>query len=203
MTSISTWYIRKSLVALILATSCLVIMVGPAHATVIDFNSFPSGTFVSYTESGVTFSTVGGGGAIIGDTTPNSTKGIHGSNIPYKELQADISSHASFVSVDLGDFDGDSDLLFLEVFNALNVSVGFTSVLIGVGFTGMVPLSLSAPDIAYAQFGARFPAVNGSSVFADNFTYTLVPEPNSFILAGFGIIALLAVAARRRRRVAK
>jgi len=173
--------------------------VARAGAAVIDFESFPAGPFVSHTEQGVTFTASGGGGSIINTVTPNGTLGLLDDHSPRKELRADISGGASFVSVDLGDYDADPDTLFLEVFNASDVSLGFASTLIDASFTGMKTLSLSTPGIAYAIFGARDPAVNGSSVYADNFTWTptaAVPEPGSMSLLAIG----LAATARRLRR---
>jgi hypothetical protein len=63
----------------------------------------------------------------------------------------------------------------------------------------METLSLSAANIDHAVFGARAPAVNGSSVFADNFTFgeATVPEPATLLPAGLGLLAFLV--ARRRR----
>ena len=120
-----------------------------------------------------------------------------------KELRADIIGGTSFVSVDLGDFDTDADTLFLEVFDAANVSLGFTSQLIAADFTGMRTLSLSAANIDHAVFGARAPAFNGSSVIADNFTFTSgaaqVPEPATLLPAGLSMLGL-AVSAMTRRR---
>ncbi|MEX0677767.1 MAG: PEP-CTERM sorting domain-containing protein [Pirellulales bacterium] len=170
-----------------------------AVPVVINFESFPPGPFASHTESEVTFSAVGGGGAITTFGTPNLTLGLLDSNSPRKELRADIGPHATFVSVDLGDFDADADLLFLEVFNAADISLGFTSVLIDQEFTGMMTLSLAAADIAYAEFGAREPALNGNSVFADNFTFERVPEPGTLFLflVGAAILAIKAGAARK------
>lgn len=171
---------------------------------VITFESAPSGPFASYTESGVTFTASGGGGQIITTTTPNGTLGLLDDNSPRKELRADIAGGTSFVSVDLGDYDADSDTLFLEVYNSSNTLLGSTTLDIPLDFTGMKTLSLSAADIAYAIFGARN-AVNGSSVYADNFTYatgtTAVPEPSTFLsLGATGLI--LAVAGYRKRRAA-
>lgn len=170
-----------------------------AHADLIDFSTAPAGPVVSFTIGSVTFSAVGGGGAIISATTPNGTTGILDANIPRKELRADIVGGATSVSIDLGDFDADADTLFLEIFNSSNVSLGFTSLLIDASFTGMDTLTLSASDIAYAEFGARTPALGGSSVFADNFefTQTTVPEPSAILLLGTGLAGVAGVIRRK------
>ena len=197
MNAIITDVSRKASVvfAAILYSMCLV---ASAQAVVIDFETFPAGPFASFSQSGVTFRAVGGGGQIITTVGPNGTLGLLDTNIPRKELQADFAAHASSVTVDLGDFDSDDDTLFLEIFNSSDTSLGFTSQLIDANFTGMKTLSLSAPDIAYAQFGGRSPALNGSSIFADNFTFNAVPEPSTIILASAGLLSLIAVRKRRK-----
>lgn len=87
------------------------------------------------------------------------------------------------VSVDLGDFGGDDDVVFLEIFSSANVSLGLTEFHQAAGFAGMTTLTLSAADIAYAMFGARDTG-NGSTVFADNFSYQpqAVPEPQMLLM---------------------
>ncbi len=162
----------------------------------IDFESFPAGPFATYTEQGVTFSASGGGGAITTSLTPNGTLGLLDNNTPRKELRADIGPGATFVSVDLGDYDADSDRLFLEIFDVGNNLLGYADLVISANFTGMQTLSLSAPNIAYAVFGAR-DAVNGNSVYADNFAFEPIPAPGAILLGsiGVGLVSWL----RRRR----
>ena len=149
----------------------LVVTAAQASATTITFNSDVFVNVVSFTEQGVTFSAVGGGGMISTLSTPNGTTGLLDNNTPRKQIRADIAGGTTSVSVDLGDFDADADLLVLSIFNSSDVLLGTTSLPIDAAFSGMLTLSLSAPGIAYATFGSTDPSANGSSVFADNFTF--------------------------------
>ena len=162
----------------------------------IDFDGLtPGSAYPSYSESGATFTTVTGGGlwAYLG---PNGTPGILSEVYdPYEELRADLAVVATSVTVDLGDGGSDSDRLFLEIFDASDVSLGYTDLVIPGSFVGMKTLSLSAPDIAYAVFGAR-EAVNGSSVVADNFRFEPIPAPGAALL---GIIGMGMVGWVKRR----
>ena len=99
--------------------------------------------------------------------------------------------------MDLGDFNSDSENLFLEVYNSSNVLLNSASLFNPDTSESMRTLSLANPDIAYAFFGARN-AVNGSSVYADNFTFTQVPEATTATLVLVG--GMSAVLTRRRRR---
>ena len=57
----------------------------------------------------------------------------------------------------------------------------------------MKTLSLSAAGIDHAVFGARAPAANGSSVLADNLTFTQAqaPEPATFWVIGLFTVGLI------------
>ncbi len=187
----------------IFAVGLVLMATAQAGASItIDFESFPvqGGFIASYTEQSITFSASGGGGALWASEGPNGTLGLLDMNIPHKELRADFISGATFVSVDLGDYDQDSDRLFLEVFDAADNLLGHTDLVIAEAFVGMETLSLSAPGISYAVFGAR-DAGSGSSVYADNFTFEEVPEvipaPGAVLLGsiGVGLVGWL----RRRR----
>src|SRR6476659_1292028 len=87
-----------------------------APATVINFNSAPA-SFTTYTESGATITA--GGQEIIRTGTPNGTDGILANGSPRAEFRATFAGGATgLVSIDLGDFNSDPDLLFLEAFNS-------------------------------------------------------------------------------------
>jgi hypothetical protein len=180
-----------------------------AAPTVIDFESFGAPA-TSLTEAGVTFTSDFPTGLVTPVTGPNGTRTIIGhvlddANDPdyfyFFPMRADFSSLMGSVKVDLGDFPGadqDPDLLFLEIFDASDVSLGRVELAIGPQEPLMRTLSVSAAsrDIRYAVFGAAGDGL--SSVYADNFTFdTAVPEPAAWALmiAGFGI----AGSALRRR----
>lgn len=166
-----------------------------AMAATITFNSPLSLVNASsYTEAGVTFTAP----KLSTQNTPNGTQGLLEESSPRNFIRADISGGTSMVSIDLGDYGADSDLLFLDVYNSSNISLGHTEFFIDSSFNGMHTLSLSAAGISYAIFGATN-AVNGSSVYADNFVYAPVPEPETYamMLAGLG---LLGVVAKRKNK---
>lgn len=162
------------------------------QATTLTFDA--GGATGTYSEAGVFFSAVGGTSNIFSYSTPNGTLGLLETSAPKNLMRADITGGASMVSVDLGDFNADPDLLVLRVYSAADVLLGSTSLLIDSSFTGMMTLSLSASNIAYAIFGSEAPSINGSSVYADNFIFAPVPEPESYamLLAGLGIMGAVA-----------
>ncbi len=172
-------------------TSCLIVSMCicmgacagmAAAATTIDFESLPDSPFYFYTEGRVTFTATDSGLLQKFADTPNGTYSLTGLDSPYSELRADFAGGTRFVTVDLGDFAGiDAETVFLEIFGASGESVGFISEDIPADREGMTTLSLSAPCISYAIFGARNSTLdNGSSVPADNFTFgdcPCIPAP--------------------------
>jgi hypothetical protein len=187
--------------SLLLASALLMGGAAAADAAVIGFeNAPPSG--ISYIEQGVTFTAVNGSGFVVQEG-PNGTSAMIGISSPLPLLRADIAGTAGTVSVDLGDFaENDHDGLVLRAYSSLGKLLAETVVETCACDLTMHTLSLSSLDpIAYAVFGGITPSVNGSSVFADNFTYTpftAVPEPASVALFGIGLAGLCAV--RRRKQ---
>src|SRR5689334_14126359 len=80
-------------------------------ATVINFNTQSGTGIASYTESGVTFTADAIGGTLEFAGGPNGTVGVLGFGSPRPLIRADISGGASSVSVDIGDFNQDPDML--------------------------------------------------------------------------------------------
>lgn len=174
-----------------------------AAVTTIDFTG-AAGSYTSFSQGGATITN---GGTFTAEAVPGGSTGILSQGSPRPEYRVDFSSVSSFVSVDLGDFNADADLAFLEAFSAGNVSLGFTSLALSGADSSMHTLSLTAAGISYAIFGGRSPSLNGSSLFADNVSFDLgrvngaVPEPSTWamLLVGFGLVGS---ALRRRRNVA-
>lgn len=166
------------------------------HAATITFDGL-SGTTSSYTESGVTF-TSESGGLLEFTLTPNTTNGLLTVPNGSRPLtRADIGGGASFVSVDLGDFGADEDVLILQAFSADDVLLDSDTLTLPADVVAMLTLSVTAPDIAYVVMGGEGGA--GSSVYVDNFTFrslvASVPEPTTALLVALGTLVL----ARRRR----
>lgn len=161
----------------------------PALAVSFDFE-FPTDPFVQRTAFGVTITA--GGNTIDVLDTPNGTRGLLTRGDPRPPLRADFDFPAEFVSIDLGDYGVDADLLFLDVYGAGDVLLGSSTLLIDGSDATMHTLSIAIADVRYAIFGARSPAVDGSSAYADNLVVTpqlaTVPEPASWalLIAGFG-----------------
>jgi hypothetical protein len=169
--------------------------------TTIDFSSAP-GSFTSYTQFGGTVTAVGGT-TISLTTAPGGSAGILADGATRPEFRVDFATLSQFVSVDLGDYNADADLLFLEAFSASNVSLGFTSLATLASDTAMHTLTVNTGGIAYAIFGGRPPSIGGSSVYADNISFDLaaaptgVPEPSTWAMM---LVGFAAIGAGLRRR---
>jgi hypothetical protein len=115
-------------------------------------------------------------------------------------IRATFSALASFVSVDLGDWNADKDTIFLSIYDSADTLIDTVSLFRPTSSYEMNTLSLSGVGIAYAVFGTN--ADDLGFIVADDFTFSstaiaAVPLPASGLLLGG---ALIAAAAGRRRR---
>ena len=172
-------------------------------ATTITFESFAGGT--SFSGSGVTITA--GGQNILATTAPNGSIGIIANGTPRSDFTAAFDVLTNSVSVDLGDFGGDADTIYLDAFGLGDVFLGEASLLLSASDTSMYTLTFNGAGISYVVFGSTDPSINGSSVYADNLTFAspaAVPEPGSWgmMLVGFAAIAA-ALRRQRARRTTK
>ena len=182
----------------ILATVLLLLGLGNvAQATVLDFNT---ATDCTSPNPDVSLSLV-----VATDCLPFNNPGIDPPGLgiygPGQEImQADFSVPVNMVSVDLGDFGGaDSDLLFLEIFDAGDSSLGFVDFLLPASTSAMQTLALSSlTNIAYAQFGSL---ADGGFVAVDNLTFdgpAEIPLPAAVWLFGTALIGLIGFSKRSK-----
>ena len=157
-------------------------------AVTIDFESFGVGTVVSGPGvfSDLAFSR---GGETISVTSAVPGPDLSGSRTasgdPFtgNPFRADFSiGGVTSVSVAMGDFNADSENLFLNAFDSLNNLLASDAAFLAASVFGGPTLTVaSATAIAYVTFGSSgsFP----NSVFFDNFTYTAtatdVPPPTN------------------------
>lgn len=113
---------------------------------------------------------------------------------------ASFDALVDFVSIDLGDFGGDADELFLATINSFNEVTGVVTKTIGAGISGMHTLSLSIANTSAIAFGVTGYEGDGG-IYADNLTFntqvSAVPIPASALLFG---TALAGLGALRRRK---
>lgn len=196
---------KFSLLGTVVAVAMTVTAVAAnAVTTVIDFNSQTSNNVASLTISGVTFTADGGG--VVSTTgfgnTPNGTVGIIATSGGFVPTRATIAGGTTAVSVDIGDYNGDNDSLFLRLYDSSDVLLATDTDFIPASFTGLVTLSASAVGTAYVVFGG-VGALGQSNVYGDNFTFeaAAVPEPATWAMM-IGGLGACGVALRRRRTLA-
>jgi len=137
-------------------------------ANIIDFATCVDASSTSYSEDGATVTMVGGATIrCFGD--PNTTVGVWED---FSVLRADLGCTTNSVSIDLGDFNGDDDNMYVEAYTSGNVLVDSDTSFIPFTFTGMNTLTVTGSNIAYILTGSSgsFPTPN--TVFVDNIAFT-------------------------------
>jgi hypothetical protein len=169
------------------AAAALLALGTSAGATTITFGGFAGGT--SYSALGVTITAEGQN--LLAVDTPNGTTGILPDGSPRPPFTAVFDVLTNSVSIDLGDFGGDSDEIFLQAFGLGGAALGETSLLISASDGSMHTLSINTSGISYVTFGSRGPSLNGSSIYADNLTFDApVPEPGTWAMMLFGFAGI-------------
>lgn len=183
------------------AATALFMSFGAASAATLDFEGAAP---CDSTDAFVTLSTVGTTtcGPITAPTTGSGAIGLYrtGTVTGLSAMRADFGGLVNFVSIDLGDYGADADNIFLEVFSASNVSLGYVDLLRPSSSSAMDTLSLAVAGIAYAIFGTNDHDLG--FIAADNLTWeqsAVVPIPAAGVLLVTGLGVLGGLGARRRK----
>lgn len=191
--------IMKKLIG-ILSVMLLLLGVGSAGATVIDFESFATGTVIG--GSGVFSDLEFSAGsndvlrAVAQIPGPEFSGRMSAASFPFTHdtpFRADfLISGVNSVSVVMGDYNADADNLFVRAYNSSNVLLNEATYFLPGAVYGGPTMTVVGTDIAYVVFGSTGEYAN--SVFFDNFTYNAtnnaVPEPTTLLLFGLGLIGL-------------
>lgn len=195
---------KKAVSTLALAAAAA-LAAGSASAAVIDFESVPTGTVSSVTDSGVTFTFTAGTGLFdVVDASPGWPISGH-SLISYFQnpgpgaFMATMAGGFGSFAIGCGDYNADEDSCHLRAYDALGSLLDADDYINPAPTNGGGMLSVSsASPIAYVTFWEdnAYPG----AVYWDNAEFTAaVPEPQTYALMALGLAAI-GFAARRQAK---
>lgn len=179
---------------------------GAASASVIDFDSVPTGIHSSVTDQGVTFTFTDGTGKF--DVTsaspgwPISGNALtsYWQNPGAGAFKATMAGGFSSFAIGGGDYNGDDDEYHLEAYDSLGNLLDSDYLYVDASVYGGGMLSVSsAMPIDYVLFyeTGTYPG----AVFWDNAEFTAaVPEPQTWALMALGLVGMGAYARRRQAK---
>jgi hypothetical protein len=197
---------------------------GSALALTYDFNSLTPGTYTEtafnsfFISDGVTFSNESGFAVRQFDVQGTgglqpafSGNAILSSTVSDNRTIARFTRPTDSVSVTLGDFNADSDQLFLIAYDSSGgviTRVGaFNSETSYAGQT--LTVTSTTANIAWVAFGGAVGLTDATNsvVYWDNFTFNenagnggaAVPEPSTMLLLGTGLLGLVGISRRKLR----
>ena len=183
---------------LLIAAAAVLCTASMSQASTLDFNGV---TPCTSTDAFVTLTTIGttACSATVAPTTLSGAIALTRSGIVLglSAIRVDFAALVGSVSIDMGDFNADPDNIFLEVFDAADVSLGYIDFLRPGPSHDMNTLSLTVAGISYAVFGTN--AGDLGYIAADNLTWDTaqVPLPAGGLLL-LGALGLLGFGRRRR-----
>lgn len=174
--------------------SLVIAMLGAsaANAALIDFESVDLGVYDSLVFGDATLTFTGGTGNFTIDTGYNNTKTAISffENPGESPFRLDFAGGATSVSIDVGDFGSDQDLVFLGLYDAMDNLLASTNGIVPAGSADGITISTSTTNAAYALFSDAEPFAG--AVYWDNINWepansVEVPVPVSGTSALFAL----------------